>query len=436
MPSSTSQSLNDKAWETLFSERHILQDINTNGVHSISASVINVRREARLMTKLDHRINRPQIFKDNGLSILPNSRSSYLIGRFDCYADLPQVAEVEVEEKPFPNWVESLQVNNLYSEASALLCAQHAGLIEDVLGEEVALTVFGRMSTGEFDFLINRAGVDNESSVKWPLAVNKAQCEIDGGFEGSNSFAIVEVKNEEINDFHIRQLYYPYRLWAGKLNKPIVPIFLTYSTEIFSFYVYNFSDQNDYNSLELVKTKRYQVVPTDIEISDVRRILAQTIAGPEPNSIPFPQADRFERVINLLSQLAAANGTLTQEEVTTLHAFDNRQTQYYSNAGRYLGLVARYHDAERGVVYSLTLAGVQIMNKPAKARNLALVEIILSRRIFREALEYYLAHATSPPIEVVVEIMRSGGLEISDTTLPRRAGSVKGWLRWIISLTV
>lgn len=426
---------NDKAWNALFAEHNIMQDIETTGVHFITATTIGKKREARLMTKLDHRIVRPKIFKDNDLSILPDSRGTYVIGRFDCYASLPQQPSTQIIELDFPDWMQSILPDNLYSESAALLCAQHAGIIEDVLEDEAKLTVNGRMNTGDFDFLISRRSSSTGPYIELPLSVRRAQCEIDGGFEGPQSFAIIEVKNQEIDDFHIRQLYYPYRLWAGKIDKPIVPVFLTYSNEVFSFYVYEFTDPNNYNSLQLVRQKRYQIVPTEISIADVRRLLAQTQVVPEPHNVAFPQANDFERVIDLLTRLAAVNGILTQDEVTTNYAFDLRQTQYYTNAARYLGLVERLENDEDGVYYSLTTHGTQLMNKAPKARNLSLVETILSRRVFRGAIEYYLANSQQPPDDVIVKLIQDARPEITGATPLRRASTVRKWASWIMKLT-
>ena len=432
-------SKNDVAWESLFAERDILGDVDRNGVHLITAEAINKRREARLMTKFDHIVNLPEIFARNGLSILPDSRASYVIGRFDCYQRLSEQEEPEIIEWAFPDWIQSLSPSDLYSESSALLCAQHAGLLADVLEDEtIALTVFGRMSTGTFDFSIQeRQGISDTATTPRVLTVDRAQCEIDGAFESADSFAILEVKNEEVNDFHIRQLYYPYRLWRNKMSKPVVPVFLTYSNEVFSFRVYDFVRSDDYNSLELVKQKRYQIAATEIEVSDIRRLLSQKKVIPEPpeTDIPFPQADRFERVIDLLARLHVANGNLAQEDITTDYAFDNRQTQYYTNAGRYLGLLERKEDGGAGVSYALTSLGRQIMSKPPQARNLDLVELILSHSVFRKAVEYYLSHAVAPPAKEIAGFIREARLSLNDTTATRRAQSVLGWVRWMMSLT-
>jgi hypothetical protein len=163
--------------------------------------------------------------------------------------------------------------------------------------------------------------------------------------------------------------------------------------------------------------------------------LAQTKVVPEPTDVPFPQADRFERVIDLLGQMYAANGSLEQEEITTNYDFDHRQTQYYTNAGRYLGLLERKEEGGLGVSYAITPLGRQIMGKPPQARNLGLVELILSHSVFRKALEYYLAHAAPPPVEAILDSMRDAELPINDTTATRRAQSVLGWVRWMMSLT-
>jgi hypothetical protein len=426
------KSKNDVAWEALFVERPILRDVDTTGVHSISASAINTRREARLMTKFDHKINLPTVFADNGLSILPDSRRSYLIGRFDCYEEVVSTPDVEIEEWRFPDWIQSLSWDDLYSESSCLLCAQHAGVLADVLDEtSVALTVFGRMSTGGFDFSIH-SNIEGERS-QVTVAVDRAQCEIDGGFEGAECFGIVEVKNQEVTDFHIRQLYYPYRLWSGSLSKRVVPVFLTYSNEVFTFSIYEFADLRDYNSLRLLKRKRYQIVPNEIGMDDIRRAITETHTQADPVAVPFPQADRFERVIDMLARLHAAGGALSQDEITTNYAFDIRQTQYYTNAGRYLGLVERIE--ENGVTYSLSSLGRQLMRKAPRARNLDLVRLILSRRVFRDAVVQYLNNARPATRDEIVRLIGIAGIRVNETTANRRAQTVGGWVRWIIGIT-
>src|SRR5437588_4030104 len=110
-------SKNDVAWDALFEQHRILDHINAQGVYQISATSINDLREARLMTKFDHRIQLPSIFKQNELTIQPNTRGTYLIGRFASYFDLPVATEGTIEQVPFHTEVATINPQDLYSEA-------------------------------------------------------------------------------------------------------------------------------------------------------------------------------------------------------------------------------------------------------------------------------------------------------------------------------
>jgi hypothetical protein len=426
-------SKNDAAWEELFQRHRILDHVNADGVFQISAAAINEIREARLMTKFDHYIQLPTVFKQNDLTIQPNTRGTYLIGRFRSYLDLPTADDVEIEAVAFPREFETLNPQDLYSESAALLCAYNSGILEQLLNEPVALTVLGRMSTGRFNYFINESQTGRAIEVN----VQNSQCEIDSGFEGSNVFALIEAKNELVNDVLVRQLYYPYRLWSGKTRKHVVPIFLSYSNDVFSFYVFRFGDLANYNSIELITRKRYQIIPNEIELQDLIDAMQRIQVQPEPVGVPFPQADSFPRIIDLLSQVHAA-GTISQEDITTNHAFDVRQTQYYTNAGRYLGLIEISRSRDEGVKYSLTNRAAQIMARPPAARNLALAETILEHQVFNDTARDYLRQAGRPSFDEVITIMRQADLGLDregTTTIPRRAQTVLAWVDWMMRLT-
>lgn len=57
------KTLNDKAWEKLFDKYNILEGIEKDGIMEITSKEINEFREARLMTKFDHRSNLPILFE-------------------------------------------------------------------------------------------------------------------------------------------------------------------------------------------------------------------------------------------------------------------------------------------------------------------------------------------------------------------------------------
>lgn len=70
-----SKSKNDIAWEKIFEKYCILDKLANNERISISSTEINQFREARLMTKFDHRSQLPKLFIDHNLSILPTSEA-------------------------------------------------------------------------------------------------------------------------------------------------------------------------------------------------------------------------------------------------------------------------------------------------------------------------------------------------------------------------
>ena len=75
------KTLNDKAWEKIFEKYNVLNYVNRIGHFKISANQIKEFREPRLMAKFDHKMNLPEIFLKNNLSILPITRGDYIISK-------------------------------------------------------------------------------------------------------------------------------------------------------------------------------------------------------------------------------------------------------------------------------------------------------------------------------------------------------------------
>ena len=423
-----SNTKNDATWEKIFDKYKILEMIEDDGIFEITSTQINKFREARLMTKFDHRKNLPQIFKENKLSILPVTRGSYLISQFEAYKDFEE-KETKIVKVPFPNHIESIDYENITSESAALNCAYVSGILADFIEDEGILpTVSGRMSSEIFDFFI-----DTYSGSKVKVSVNNSQIEIDGGYEGLETLSLIEAKNSLSDDFLIRQLYYPYRLWANKVSKKVKPLFLTYSNGIFTFYEYEFQDPDNYNSLVLIKQKKYSIEETKINLEDILEVLKRTKIIKEPE-IPFPQANSFKRVVNLCELLNESE--LTKDEITANYDFDPRQTNYYTDAGRYLGLIhKRREDGE--IIFSLTEKGKRLLKLKYKPRQLKLVELILSHRAFSETFKLCIKHGEMPSKHEIVKIMKDSNLFNirSDDTFYRRASTISGWINWILELT-
>lgn len=422
-------SLIETNWNLIFAKHNILNSIKNNGSYNITATEINKFREARLMTKFDHEVNLPKIFKDNKLSILPLTRGSYMLGNFETYQPITYDTNIQNIAFSLPSHIDSIDSSNLYSESSALSCAYVSGIIDDVIGEDVLPTVNGRMSTGKFDFGINNIANGNS----YPISVSNSQCEIDGGYESMNKFAVIEAKNFVSDDFLIRQLYYPYRLWKNKISKEVVPIFMTYSNDTFSFFTYKFINTLEYNSLQLVSQKNYVIAPEQIVLDDIYAVLESVAIVTEP-IVPFPQANSFIRVIDLLG-LLMENGGLTKEYITLNYAFDERQTDYYTNAGVYLGLIVKQRVGFI-ITYFMSDLGKQIMAKRHKQKNLSIVKCMLEHEVFNKVLREYFDTVSPVPRNRIAGIMNTCYLyNVNEKgTVARRSGTVNKWIDWILNL--
>ena len=419
---------NDVAWEALFDKYNILSQISSNGQFIISASQIKEYREPRLMAKFDHGINLPFVFADNRLAILPISRGDYVISNFEAYQPFESLDDT-ITHTSLPANLQSLDSNDVPSETIAINCAIASGMLTDFLGEEkLYATVSGRMGSGQFAYGIRNSKTGNISNVQ----VNNSQIEIDAALEGIESLALLEAKRDLSADFLVRQLYYPYRVWQSRVSKKVKPVFLVYSNGIYSLYEYEFQDPNVYNSLVLVKHKNYAIEDTSIEMSDLMDVAAQISNFVSEPEISFPQADSFERVINICELLESQE--LSRDNVTDEYAFDIRQTNYYTDAARYLGLVVKKYDG-RKPIYSLSEYGQRLMKLNYKQRQLAFCKSILEHKVFFNVFTYC-QYGSVPDRNTIVKIMRESGLYKveSESTYTRRASTISGWINWMLGL--
>lgn len=141
------KSKNDIAWEKLFDKHKILENVLADGRTVITSTNINEYREARLMTKFDHKSQLPKLFADNNLSILPTSRGGYVIGTFETFSEF-NTDVIEITKIDFPTFLESLDYKNITSEATAINCAFVSKIPHNFTDEDNLLpTVSGRMSS-------------------------------------------------------------------------------------------------------------------------------------------------------------------------------------------------------------------------------------------------------------------------------------------------
>ena len=231
-------------------------------------------------------------------------------------------------------------------------------------------------------------------------------------------------------DFIIRQLYFPYRHWKEKVSKPIIPIFFAYDNGIYTFFIYEFADLYDYNSLSLKEIKRYII--NDKSSDDLKRNIfknVETVEDLPQRLIPFPQADSFNRIIGIADLVDSKINTAI--DISEEYEFDVRQGSYYLAAAKYLDIIDKV-DGE----YVLTPLGYAVVNLDMRSRNEKLIEAILKHKVFNEAYKYYLNNEKIPDRVFIIELMKKYTDIQSEETLNRRASTVRGWVEWIIGAQV
>lgn len=416
-----------KAWDILFNKHNILEHVLTNGFYRITSKEINTVKEARLMAKFDQSAQLPEIFQKNNLSILPITRGEYLIGPFQTHEKIiyPNVKPVPVD---IPD-LQTLDYTNLYSESSALLFAYNSGIIQDIMGSsKIAFTVNGRMSSGSFAYYIDNSikpGTRNN------ILIQNSQVEIDAGYESPEAFCICEAKNIAAEELLIRQLYYPYRLWKSKIKKPVIPLFLVFSNDVFHVFQYDFTDLYYYNSIQLKHYKAYTFADEEITLAEVIQ-LWQSIIPRDEHSITFPQADSFERVVDLLSVLYERG--LTRDEVTLKYEFEPRQTNYYISACEYLGLIKRTTNIYGEREYQLSDEAQSIMGLRYKPKHMALIKKVLECPVFHKVFGISIQNGNVPDKNEIRQVMIESNLKINQVTINRRSSTVRSWIDWILRI--
>lgn len=252
----------DKAWQKIFSDYAISNHNFDKGPFELTANQIKtscqgfkstVDKEPRLLCKQDTRSDRPDVFVEAGLFILPKKNGSYYILKGEGYVDIPDIT-TPIQDYPskLDFELESSMVGD--SEMQFVDFAYANSLIRTFMEDDsLVLTIRGRKYTPPFSFKVG----NNE------LETASVQTEVDAGYEGKTSIVLIEAKNFSASNVIIRQLYYPFRQWSAKTTKKVYPVFfekrIIGDENIFYIWQFEFTEVEDYNSIRLVKSGRYRI---------------------------------------------------------------------------------------------------------------------------------------------------------------------------------
>jgi hypothetical protein len=285
------------------------------------------------------------------------------------------------------------------------------------------LTLRGRLFSGDFGF---RTPVDGI-----PLGVSRVQIEVDAGYEGDQGIYLVEAKQGRRDDFHIRQLWYPYLNWAARTRKRVVPVFFAYSNGL--YFLTEFSFGKEFGEMSVVKSRAYCLEDPKARL-DFRALLKSVRPGEEPEGA-FPQANDLDKVVDTVlaaqTESGGDSGTagITKAGIAERFDIDERQGDYYGNAGRYLGLLSR-----DGGIFQPTESGREFNAlRSRSARTAVLARRMLEIPSLRQAVELLVARDFRVekilPAELAAVVRDNTALSAS--TPARRASTVKSWLTWI-----
>ena len=202
----------DKSWRKIFDDLNILSHNFNEGPFELTADQIKTschefnstgEKEPRILCKQDTRKDRPSVFTENGLFILPKRNGIYYILKGEGYVDVPDITtEIQNYQSKLDFELESSMIGD--SEMQFLDFAYANSLIRTFMDDPtLVLTIRGRKYTPKFSCRVNNNMLDIES----------VQTEVDAGYEGKDSLVLVEAKNSKTKNTIIRQLYYPYRQW-------------------------------------------------------------------------------------------------------------------------------------------------------------------------------------------------------------------------------
>jgi hypothetical protein len=250
---------NSESWAKIFNDYRILEHNFDEKPFEITSDQIKqscqtfrrtAQKEVRLLCKQDSRNDRPEVFVENNLFLLPKKNGIYYIVKGEGYVDIPDITSSFVEYSSKLEF--ELETSNIGdSEMQHLDFAYASSIIRTFMEDDsLVLTIRGRKYTPPFSFSVGKHQIETES----------VQTEVDAGYEGRNSIVLVEAKNSSTKNTIIRQLFYPYKQWQLHTKKKVFLLFFEKRVDGYYIWQYGFDNGCDYNSICLIKSKRYRMV--------------------------------------------------------------------------------------------------------------------------------------------------------------------------------
>jgi len=246
----------NESWEAIFRQYTILEHNFDESPFEITSTQIKIatahfpntnQKEVRILCKQDSREDRPNVFIQNELFLLPKKNGVYQIIRGEGYINIPPITSQPIIYNSNLDFsLDTSLVGN--SEMQHLDFAYASSLIRTFMNDpSLVLTIRGRKYTPEFSFNVGNFLIETKS----------VQTEVDAGYEGRNQVVLIEAKNSTSTNTIIRQLFYPYKQWSEHTTKDVKCLFFEKQGELYNIWEFIFDDVNNYNSIRLLRSQRY-----------------------------------------------------------------------------------------------------------------------------------------------------------------------------------
>src|SRR5699024_1109470 len=360
--------------------------------------------------------------------LLKISDTSYLIANVKIRESLPshplKIHSVFNDEV---NSLETLEYNEFLTTTDISLFLHHANIINDFFDETSNyLTQLKNNISISLSYNINIH--DKVFRIK-NLNVQSKYYTV---FENQSTITILVISKDFTSDFLITDLFYPYKYFLENYHKNVRLLFVQHLDSIFRLIEFKFNSQDNMNSLEYIKEKRYSLTETELSIDDVGNILqkvkVKTNDNQDNTDVPFVQANSFDKIITMMEHLNKKPSDIYDLEM--LLNVSNRQVSYYYNAGRYVGLFKKNSLSNK---YCLTETGEQLMLSNYRNRQLSFISLILEHKIFND-LFHKIFNGTFPSKTDVLNLMKKYNVCNSTDTTSRRAESVLAWIKWVLQV--
>ncbi len=400
---------NDRAWQTYIQERQLQLDGQDYEIEAGDLRRVT-GREPRLMTKFDTPNQLPRPLKDKHYAVLPIRNGLYLLFQGNIFVPVPPPLSPKVftSNLDFP----LLTAGRGSGEMQYLDYAFNTGLIAYFTGADpLYLTIRGREHTRPFRFRLKDKLIE----------VQSVQIEVDAGYEGEREVILVEAKIGHVSHFNIRQLYYPFRHFQTLVpTKQIRTLLLCYDlpTLTYSLYEFSFSSPEHFCSIKLNKQQTYQLrIMQAVKIEELIDPQFETV-----NNI-VPQADDFNKVLKLVDAVDA--GYNTPEAVADYFGFTERQSYYYAEAARFLGLLTLTHG-----YFELTDRALELLAASPEEQRDLIAKMVVNSWLFRKLIRIARKRGYFD-LEDVENIIASVK-RYSSSTVPRRCRTIESWLNWLV----